>query len=301
MKDKTCIVTGGAGFIGSNLVDELVNQGAAVIVIDNESADAHEQFYYNEHAVYHKDDVCKYGVVLDHFKYYKPDYVFHLAAEARIQPTIENPLLACHVNFIGTGNILQASRLTDVKRVMMSSTSSAYGLSNEPPLTETMQRDCLTPYSVTKTAAEDLCKVYYTLYGLETIIFRYFNVYGNRQPIKGQYAPVIGLFMKAVQQGDPMTVVGSGLQTRDFCNVLDVVRANILAATALKGLGEVHNIGTGKSYSVLDIANMIGDDIVHVPARLGEATDTLANIEKARNNLNWKPEIGMEDWLHAHK
>jgi UDP-glucose 4-epimerase len=164
-----------------------------------------------------------------------------------------------------------------------------------------MQRDCLNPYSVTKAGAEDLCKMYYTLYGLETIIFRYFNVYGNRQPTKGQYAPVIGLFLKAVKQGKPMTVVGDGLQTRDFCNVLDVVRANILAATASRGLGEVHNIGTGESYSVLDIANMIGDQIEHISARPGEAKDTLANVQKARDNLNWTPEINLEDWLDENK
>ena len=169
---EKCIVTGGAGFIGSHIVDKLINEGFQVIVIDNESATAHESFYKNKEATYYKLDIKNYNDIEPLFKNIK--YVFHLAAESRIQPTIENPTEACMVNFIGTANILEASRKYGVKRVMYSSTSSAYGLTNTPPLTENMKTDCLNPYSVSKVAAENLCKMYFTLYGVETIIFRYF-------------------------------------------------------------------------------------------------------------------------------
>ena len=202
------IVTGGAGFIGSNLVDRLVSDKYKVIVIDNESAECNEEFYYNEKAEYHKLDIEDYDAIEPLFK--GVDYVFHLAAESRIQPTLERPVKACMTNIIGTCNVLEASRRNGIKRVMYSSTSSAYGLKNSIPLIETMHRDCLNPYSVTKVGAEDLCKMYYTLYGLECVIFRYFNVYGERQPLKGQYAPVVGLFLEMKKAGKPMTVVGDG-------------------------------------------------------------------------------------------
>ena len=188
------IVTGGAGFIGSHVVDRLLEQNFEVIVIDNESSDAHEQFYYNDKATYYNYDIRNYDIIEPLFK--GVDYVFHLAAESRIQPPIENPIYAVEANVTGTCNILQASRVHKIKRVMYSSTSAAYGLINEPPLKEDMPKDCLNPYSVSKCAGEELCKMYYDLFGLETVSFRYFNIYGERQPTKGQYAPVIGLFVK---------------------------------------------------------------------------------------------------------
>lgn len=150
------------------------------------------------------------------FEKHKPEYVFHLAAESRIQPSILDPIKACEINFLGSCNVLQTSRIHNVKRLMYSGTSSAYGLKNQSPLKENMKRDCLNPYSVSKTAAEDLFKMYYTLYGLETVIFRYFNIYGERQPLKGQYAPVIGIFLRQKEAGEPLTIVGDGTQRRDL-------------------------------------------------------------------------------------
>lgn len=295
------IVTGGAGFIGSNLVDKLLNLKHKVIVIDNESSDAHEKFYWNDKCENHKLNICDYEKILPLFK--DIDYVFHIAAEARIQPAILDPTKAVKTNVLGTCNILQAARENKVKRVIYSSTSSAYGLKNIPPLVETMPKDCLNPYSVSKTAGEELCSMYYKLFGLETVIFRYFNVYGERQPTKGQYAPVIGLFLKQKSNNKKMTVVGDGLQRRDFTHVNDVVEANILAALSDNNniLGEVFNIGTGTNHSVLQLVEMIGGEYEHIPPRIGESRITLASIKKAETMLNWKPTIKLEDWINDNK
>jgi len=295
------IVTGGAGFIGSNLVDQLVKDGYKVIVIDDESAESNDIFYHNPKAEYHKVSIEDYNSIESLFKNVK--FVFHLAAVARIQLTMNQPEKAISVNYTGTHNILKASSVHGVKRVMYSSTSSAYGLKNSIPLKETMPKDCLNPYSVTKTGGEDLCKMYSDVYGLETVIFRYFNVYGDRHPTKGQYAPVIGLFARQILEGNKMTVVGDGLQTRDYTNVKDVVNANILAALCDDDIsGEIFNIGCGKRYSVLDIANMLKPDhYQYIDPRPGEARDTLADISKANKLLNWYPEIELIDWMEEYK
>ena len=299
---KTALVTGGAGFIGSNLVDRLINDNYKVIVIDDESAEANSKFHYNSKAEYHKVTIENYDLIEPLFK--GVDYVFHLAAIARIQLTINNPERAVSVNYNGTHNVLRASKKHNVKRVMYSSTSSAYGLKNPIPLKEIMPKDCLNPYSVTKTGGEDLCKLYNDIYGLETVIFRYFNVYGDRHPTNGQYAPVIGLFARQVLEGNKMTVVGDGLQTRDYTNVKDVVEANILASLTdnKEVLGEIFNIGCGKKYSVLDIVDMLkAGYFEYIPERLGESRETLADISKANKLLNWYPKVELLDWMDNYK
>jgi UDP-glucose 4-epimerase len=295
-----CLVTGGAGFIGSNLVDALLERGDEVVVVDNESADCHDHFYWNDWALNHKVDI-------NDFKSLRPlfdgvDYVFHLAAEARIQPSLINPLQAVQTNVLGTANVLQAAREAGVKRVMYSSTSSAYGLKNTPPLTESMPNDCLNPYSVSKTAGEELCKLYTRLFKLETVTFRYFNVYGLRQPVKGQYAPVLGLFLRQRDAGQQLTVVGDGLQRRDFTDVRDVVRVNMLTAACQNPaiVGETINVGTGKNHSVLDVAALVGGETTHIPERLGEARITLASTEKMERFLDWKPMRQLEDWVNEY-
>lgn len=289
-----CIVTGGAGFIGSHIVDRLVELGNEVIVIDNESSEFNAQFYYNDKATYYKYDIAEYNDIRPLFD--GVDYVFHLAAESRIQPTIENPVLAMRTNVVGTGMILQCSREAGVKKVMYSSTSSAYGLANTPPLREDMIEDCLNPYSVTKVSGEKMAKMYDTLFGLQTVTFRYFNVYGPREPIKGAYAPVVGLFLRKKAAGDPLTIVGDGTQRRDFTHVKDVVDANILAMQS-DVHGELINIGTGRNNSVLELAAMIQGKIEYVPKRMGEAHITLADNTKARTLLGWNPEIRIDDYI----
>jgi UDP-glucose 4-epimerase len=291
------LVTGGAGFIGSHLVEQLLENGHQVVVVDDESADCNEEFFWNDRAENHKVDITDYESLAPLFEGVKG--VFHFAAEARIQPAIENPSRAASVNVLGTCNVLQAARTHGVERVIYSGTSSAYGIKNTPPLREDMPNDCLNPYSVTKVAGEELCKMYTRLFGLNTVILRYFNVYGERQPLKGQYAPVVGIFQRQVANGEAMTVVGDGEQRRDFTYVKDVANANFLAMTSGNSeiFGETFNVGTGTNMSVLELAELIGNEVVHIPERLGEARATLADISKIRSMLGWEPTISIQEWL----
>jgi UDP-glucose 4-epimerase len=294
-------VTGGAGFIGSNLVDKLLEIGHEVIVIDNEYSDANEQFYWNEKAQNYKLDIRDYENTRN--LYDNVDCVFHLAAESRIEPAIKNPVNAVSVNSVGTATVLQCSREASVRRVIYSSTSSAYGR-NPVPNIETQLDDCLNPYAVSKVSGEKLCLMYTELFGLNTIIFRYFTVYGERQPTKGQYALVVGLFLKQAKCKEPLTIVGDGEQRRDFTHVFDVVMANVLAATVdvpQEAYGAVYNIGNGANYSVKEIANMISENQTNVPPRLGESKETLADNSKVKNTFGWDPKISISDWISKNK
>jgi UDP-glucose 4-epimerase len=291
------LVTGGAGFIGSNLVDALIKLGHDVVVIDNESAESNEEFYWNPKAQNYKYDIRDYENTRS--LYDGVDYVFHIAAESRIQPAILNPIEAVSVNCVGTVTVLQCAREAEVKKVIYSSTSSGYGF-NEPPNHENQPDDCLNPYSVSKVAGEKLCKMYTNLFGLKTVIFRYFNVYGERSPIRGQYAPVIGIFLRQRNDGEPLTIVGDGEQRRDFTHVSDVVQANILAVTKDVGdefYGELYNVGCGKNYSVNEIANAISENQINIPARIGESRITLANNGKLRTIFGWRPQVNLMDWI----
>jgi UDP-glucose 4-epimerase len=290
-----CLVTGGAGFIGSNLVDKLIELGHKVICIDNESAECHEQFYWNPQANNYKYDICDYEKIAHLFN--GIDHVFHVASDARIQPAILNPRKSIESNAVGTANVIELARINKVKRFIYSSTSSAYGKKAILPNVETQPSDPLTPYSTAKVFGENLARVYYNLYGLETVSLRYFNVYGDRQPLKGQYAPVIGLFLKQNEEGKPLTVVGDGSQRRDFTHISDVVQANILASEIKDGFGEVYNIGYGNNYSILDIANMISNDIKFIPSRVGEVQETLASNEKFKELTGWIPKVPLTEWL----
>lgn len=295
------LVTGGAGFIGSNLVDKLIDMNWEVVVIDNESAECNEKFYWNPKADNHKLDICDYEFTRD--LYNDVDYVFHLAAESRLQPAIRNPINAVTKNAVGTCTVLQCAREANVKKVIYSSTSSAYGL-NKYPNYETDPNDCLNPYSVSKVAGEELCKLYTKLYGLKTIIFRYFNVYGERSPTTGQYAPVIGIFLRQKNTDEPLTIVGDGEQRRDFVHVQDVANANVMVALANlddESYGTVYNIGNGENISILEIAQLISNKYIHIPPRDGEARTTLACIDKVRNTIGWQPNYKVKTWIEENK
>jgi UDP-glucose 4-epimerase len=292
-----CLVTGGSGFIGSHIVDKLINLGHDVLVIDNESSIVHEKFYFNSEAKYYKFDISDYENTRNLYR--NIDYVFHCAAESRIQPAILNPLLAIKTNTLGTGTVLQCAREQGVKKVIYSSTSSGYGVINTPPLNESMLDDCLNPYSVSKVAGEKLCLMYTKLFGLKTIIFRYFNVYGQREPLKGPYAPVVGLFLRQNAAGLALTIVPDGTQRRDFTHVDDVVEANILAMQGdnHEHYGEVFNVGTGVNHSILELANLISTNHEFIQPRQGEAYVTLADTKKIKKVFGWKPTIKIEDYI----
>ena len=290
------IVTGGAGFIGSHIVEKLKRLDHMVVVIDNEYSD-NDNFHWRKDTLNVNIDITDYKALKKAFT--GADYIFHLAAEARIGPAIKNPLNALNINTMGTCNVLQCAREVGAKKVLYSSTSSGYGL-NEAPNIETQPDDCLNPYSVSKIAGEKLCKMYTDLYGLNTIIFRYFNVFGERAPRKGQYAPVTGIFLRQKAAGEPLTIVGDGEQRRDYIYVKDVANANVMAAISNpddNAYGQVYNVGSGKNYSVNEIASFISDDTINIPPRIGEARNSLANIDKIQKTFAWKPEVDVEQWI----
>lgn len=289
------LVTGGAGFIGSHLVEYLLEQGHEVIAVDNESAN-NEKFYWNKKSTNIIGDVTDYTAMKNIMT--NVDYVFHLAAESRLQSAINNPVAAVQKNCVGTAVILQVSRESNVKRFVYSSTSSGYG-NNPSPSIETQPDDCLNPYSVSKIASEKFCKMYFDLYGLPTVCLRYFNVFGERSPTKGQHAPVIGIFQRQKNSGEPITIIGKGSQRRDFVYVKDVVRANyLMAITPIDGYyGQVFNVGSGVNYSIQQIANLISDNQVYLPERSGEMLNTVANIDKIGKVIGWKPEVDVIEWI----
>ena len=295
MTKPLSLVTGAAGFIGSNLVDYLLSQGHSVVCVDNESAN-NDKFHWSDKTINVNGDITDYKFMKNVFT--GVDYVFHLAAESRLQPAIENPIGAITKNCVGTTVILQCAREAGVKRFIYSSTSSGYG-NNPFPNVETQPDDSLNPYSASKVAAEKFCKMYTDLYGLETVVLRYFNVFGDRSPTRGQYAPVIGIFQRQKEAGESLTIVGDGSQRRDFVHVKDVARANYLAAIMpVKGYeGEVFNVGSGTCYSVQQIADAISDNQTYIPERTGEMDTTFADITKIGKVIGWKPEIDVLQWL----
>jgi UDP-glucose 4-epimerase len=290
------IVTGGCGFIGSHIVDRLIEMGHEVLVIDNQTSSTRKEFFFNDNAVYLKRDLKNYELIEEFFD--GVDNVFHLASEISIPFCIEKPRETMQNNIVSTLNVLEASRVHNVKRFVFSSTSAVYGNSLFLPSYESNPVECLNTYSISKYSGEQLCKMYYDLYKLKTVVFRYFNVYGERQPLNGSYAPVIGIFLRQKTNNQPLTMVGDGYQTRDFVHVSDVVRANILAIEKeLFHYGEVFNVGTGIGTSIETIANLISDEKIHLPERIGEVMHSRANIDKIQEKLSWKPKVDVMNWI----
>ena len=288
------LVTGGAGFIGSHIVDALIARGDEVVCVDDASAPQNDQFYWNDAATNVRADIRN----LHQGLYDGVDVVFHLAARSRIQPTVNNPSECFSVNVLGTQRVLDCSRLAGVKRVVYSASSSYYGHASKPPFIESAPKGCATPYSLSKWQGEEVCDLYTKLYGLSTISLRYFNVYGPREPLKGEYAPVMGLFRRQQDAGIPMTIVGDGKQRRDFTHISDAVSANLVAAEKVNVTGPV-NIGTGRNYSINELAQMIGGDRLYTADRVGETRETLANNIRAREELGWYPRVTLEDYLRG--
>lgn len=293
------VVTGGAGFIGSHIVDALIQEGHRVVVVDNLSTGRQENL--NPRARFYKLDICNLKRIRPLFR--GVDYVFHAAAMARIQPSIMNPIPSHNANATGTLNILVASRDAKVKKVIYSASSSAYGSQRTLPYRENMICQPQNPYAIQKFLGELYCKNFSELYGLPTVCLRYFNVYGPRQTMEGAYATVVGIFLRQRLRGEPMTVVKDGrAKRRDYTHVDDIVRGNILAMKNKNvGKGEVMNLGTGKNYSVVEVANLIGGPYTFIPKRLGEARATLADFSKARRLLGWRPTVLFEDGIQALK
>lgn len=288
------LVTGGCGFIGSNLVDCLLRHGK-VSVIDNLSSDAHDTFYFNDNASYYHHNITDYVMCREVFERHRPDVVFHLAAEARIQNCIEDPMRCMETNLIGTQTMLELAMKHKVKRMVFMSTSAIYGLKANAIQKENDSPDCLNPYSLSKKFGEELCAMYSRDTELDTVCFRGFNIYGNRQPQRGSYAPVMGVFLRQKDKGTPLTIVGDGEQRRDFINVEDVCSGLIAGANIEKRQnGEIYNLGTGKNFSVNEIASMIGGEKIYVPQRTGEARSTLADITKIQDKLGWNPKHSLE-------
>jgi len=293
------IVTGGCGFIGSHLVDALIDENYEVVVVDDCSA-TNEKFYFNDKATYHKVSICdaeKLNVLFEGC-----DFVFHLAAEARLQDSINNPKRTVDVNVLGTFNVLEACRKNNIKGIVFSSTSSIYGLTEKLPITEDLKEDCLNPYASTKYSGELLIRNYTQLYGLKTCIFRYFNVFGERAPTSGQYALVTGIFLKQQKAGQDLTIVGDGLQERDFIYVKDIVRANIICLKMWDSIPEltkanVFNIGSGYTINVLNLAKAISNKYKFIPERKGEAKNNLSSYKKFFDLTGWKPVVDILSWV----
>jgi nucleoside-diphosphate-sugar epimerase len=292
---QTVVVTGGAGFIGSHLVDALIGRGLHVRVIDNFATGRHDQL--NPGAELVTGDIRDAASLAAGFS--GADCVFHTAALPRVMVSIERPVETHMVNVVGTLNVLVAARDSGVRRVVYSGSSSVYGDQPILPLTESMSPNPLNPYALQKLAGEQYTRIFHRLFGLETLTLRYFNVYGPRMATEGAYVTVISVFIRQKRAGEQLTIYGDGLQTRDFTHVNDVVRANIMAMTARVADGRAINIGRGQNVSVNRIAELIGGPTAHLPPRPGDARHTLADLSQAREILGWQPEVATEDAVRA--
>lgn len=288
------LVTGGAGFIGSNLVDALIERGHKVLIIDNLTTGKRENL--NPQAKFFEVNLQDFEKI--HPIFNGVDFVFHLAALPRVPLSVEKPRETNDINVGGTLNVLVAAKEAKVKKVIYAASSSAYGSQTSLPLKENMQAGPISPYGLQKYIGELYCKVFYEIYGLPTVSLRYFNVFGPRQPEDGAYVPVIGLFMTQKAKRQPLTITEDGEQTRDWTHVADVVRANILAMESDRvGRGEVINIGGGKNHTVNTIAKLVGSKAIYIPPRPGDVRHTLADITLAKELLGWQPEITLEEGI----
>ncbi len=301
------LVTGGAGFIGSNLVDQLIDDGHDVFVFDNlftgKEENVNPKAWFEAPVDISSDTMPHQQDVGEFLRVNKIDRIFHLAAAARVQPSIEDPLTFNRVNVDGTLRLLKAAVDNNVERFIYSSSSSVYGDVSYTPTDENHSLDPMSPYGAQKLIGEIYCRQFYKTYGLRSTCLRYFNVYGERQTLEGAYTLVMGKFAQQILNNKRMTIYGDGEQRRDFTYVGDVVAANILAATTNKEgatKGTPINIGNGDNRSVNDIADMLGGKRVYVDTVL-EPRETLADNKLALGLLGWKPTGNLEKWIEGYK
>ncbi len=285
------VVTGGAGFIGSHLVDRLIELGHQVVVIDNLLLG--KKSFVNKKAKFIKADIRDFNKIKKCFS--GAEAIFHLAADPRLQVSIEDPITTHEINVTGTINILEAARKTGVKKVIFSSSCAVYSDAVVLPINESAFTSPLSPYGLHKLMGEQYCRLYSSLFGLETICLRYFNVFGPRKLATGSYPMVIPIFLDQRQKGKSLTVVGDGTATRDYVHVSDVAKANVLAWQSGIKDGSPVNIGTGVQISVNQIAKLVGGPIINLPPRLGEMKKIQADNTKARELLGWSPTVKLED------
>lgn len=294
-KELNTIVAGGAGFIGSHLVERLLGDGHQVRVLDNFSTGQLENLAHlnkNPNLQIHQVDIAEYEIIKPLFK--GVEWVFHLAALADIVPSIQQPLIYHKANVDGTIAALEAARLAGTKRFIYAASSSCYGIPDEFPTPETASIRPMYPYALTKYLGEQYVLHWNKVYGLPCVSLRLFNVFGPRARTTGTYGAVFGVFLRQRLAGKPFTVVGDGTQTRDFTFVTDVVDAFVRAAQSHID-GEILNVGSGDTYSVNYLVKLLGGDVVYIPKRPGEPHCTFADISKISKMLVWRPKVCFEE------
>jgi len=289
-----CLVTGGAGFIGSHLVDQLLDAGHDVCVVDNLSSGRLKNL---ESALQHSNCSFVQADIVDR-KAIEPmfegvDWVFHLAGVADIVPSIENPELYFNVNVSGTMNVLQCAKHANVKKIVYAASSSSYGIPDVYPTPESSPINAQYPYALTKYMGEELVMHWSKVFGLPAISLRLFNVYGTRSRTSGAYGAVFGVFLAQKIKGQPLTVVGDGSQSRDFTYVTDVASA-FLAAAVSPASGEVFNVGSGNHYTVNSLVTLLDSEVVYIPKRPGEPDCTFADVNKIQSCLGWTAKVDLQ-------
>jgi len=305
VKDKKitkALVTGGAGFIGSHLVDGLLSAGCQVTVIDDLSSGSLANLeHVKERITFYQEDIRNQEILIKAAT--DCDIIFHLAAVVSVPQTVDNPIDSAMVNEMGTLFVLEAARQNKIKRVVLSSSCAVYGDDPAIPKHENMNLKPQSPYAVQKLSNEFYARLYFELYELETVCLRYFNVYGPRQDPSSPYSGVISIFMTKAVSNSPPVIYGNGNQYRDFIFVADVVRVNLLAASTDEACGKIFNVGTGKFVRVNQLWEMISHQAdckikpEYKPSRPGDIRDSVANIDRAKKILGFEPEYSFEDGL----
>jgi len=287
------VVTGGAGFIGSHLVDLLLKENITVTVLDNFSTGRPENLDHVREQI--KLVECDLSVKEDWIQHFdNADWVFHLAALADIVPSIQQPEAYFRANVDGTFNVLQAAKTAEVKRFIYIASSSCYGIPDNYPTPENAEIRPQYPYALTKRMGEELVMHWSQVYNFPALSVRFFNVYGPRSRTSGTYGAVFGVFLGQKLAGKPYTVVGDGKQTRDFTYVTDIAQAILVSAKSDR-VGQIYNVGSGATVSVNRLVELLGGERVHIPKRPGEPDSTFADISKIQSELGWEPQVPIEE------